>query len=453
MDDVHIIEVLPKVIKESKIKAKEIMSSNNKSFNKEYIRRTEIFNNEFNNLLYKSDNIYVIKDLLNKGYESKIDLIYLDPPFFTRANYKSKTQVLNGEEIEILEYFAYEDLWKEGFKEYLIFLSTRLILMKKLLSDKGTIYVHLDFRSVHYIKIIMDYIFGEENFLNEVIWSYKSGGTSKRHYARKHDTILVYTKGINYIFNPQKEKSYNRNLAPYRFKGIKEYKDDIGWYTLVNLKDVWSINMVGRTAKERVGYGTQKPKKLLEQIILSSSNEGSIVADFFAGSGTTAVVAEENNRNWIVSDIGDSANVTMRKRFGQVNKSSYYILKDSSLESEGELFIESIEGSGPKSKEFIMKINLDKYIFNSNSIKLNEKQKYIIDTILNKDSIALIDYIAVGYKEEDCIEILYEDFRTKDLLRINSKIEIKTIEGLDSKLLYVIVIDIFGNQSYNKLEK
>src|SRR5699024_5476052 len=106
-------------------------------------------------------------------------------------------------------------------------------------------------------------------------------------------------------FNPQLEKSYNRDFKPYRFKGVKEYEDKIGWYTLVNSKDVWHINMVGRTSKERVNYASQKPEKLLEKIILTSSDENSIVADFFAGSGTTGIVANKLNRRWIMADKGE----------------------------------------------------------------------------------------------------------------------------------------------------
>ena len=244
------------------------------------IKDGQLNNKQWENILYKSDNIYAMKDLMDKGYNSKIDLIYIDPPFYTMSNYNNRIEVLKGEEKEIIECFAYNDIWKNGLEEYLSMLALRIFLMKELLSDRGSIYIHLDFRTVHYVKIIMDCIFGRDNFLNEVIWAYKSGGTSNKYYSRKHDNILVYTKTQDYIFNPQKEKSYNRDFKPYRFKNVKEYEDEIGWYTLVNLKDVWNINMLGRTSKERVGYGTQKPESLLERIILSSSNEESIVADF-----------------------------------------------------------------------------------------------------------------------------------------------------------------------------
>ena len=162
-------------------------------------------------------------------------------------------------------------------------ITTRLILMRDLLSDQGTIYVHIDWRVVHYVRLILDYVFGKERFLNEIIWSYKSGGAGRRSFSKKHDNILVYTKSKSYIFNVSKEKSYNREFKPYRFKNVLEYEDKKGWYTLVNSKDVWNIDMVGRTSSERVDYATQKPYKLLEKIILTSSNKDSLIGDFFVG--------------------------------------------------------------------------------------------------------------------------------------------------------------------------
>lgn len=110
----------------------------------------------------------------------------------------------------------------------------------------------------------MDEIFGEDNFVNEIIWHYKSGGSGKRHFSRKHDTILVYSKTKKYYFLPDKEKSYNRGFKPYRFKGVKEYKDDMGWYTMVTMKDVWNVDMVGRTSSERTGYATQNRRHCSE---------------------------------------------------------------------------------------------------------------------------------------------------------------------------------------------
>ncbi len=190
----------------------------------------------------------------------------------------------------------------------------RLVLMRDLLAEDGSIYVHCDWRVTQFIRMVLDEIFGKDYFVNEVVWSYKSGGATKSRYGRKHDTIHFYSKTNDFIFNVPKEKSYNRDFKPYRFKNVEEFEDEIGWYTLVNARDVWSFDMVGRTSFERVHYPTQKPEALLERIIKASSNEGDLVADFFCGSGTTAAVAEKLGRKWIATDLGKFAIHTTRKR-------------------------------------------------------------------------------------------------------------------------------------------
>jgi hypothetical protein len=129
---------------------------------------------------------------------------------------------------------AYDDHWKTGMEEYLKMLCVRFFLIKDLLSDEGCFWVHLDWHVVHYVKILLDEIFGEDNFVNEIIWNYKSGGTGKRNFSRKHDTLLFYSKSKKYYFNPLQEKSYNRGFKPYRFKGVQEYEDELGWYTEFN---------------------------------------------------------------------------------------------------------------------------------------------------------------------------------------------------------------------------
>ncbi len=256
-----------------------------------------------------------------KSMEEKIDLIYIDPPFFSNANYKATTRVKaeGSDEVMVYTQDAYEDTWADGLEEYLRMITVRLFYMKDLLSGDGSIFIHLDWHVVHYVKIIADEIFGMENFINEIIWQYKSGGAGKRHFGRKHDTLLFYAKSKKYKFNTQKEKSYNRELRAYNFKGVEEFKDKTGWYTLVNMKDVWPINMVGRTSKERVDYATQKPEALLERIIESCTQEGSICADFFAGSGTLAAVAEKMGRKWVSCDSGDLAIAKTQKRLYRLN--------------------------------------------------------------------------------------------------------------------------------------
>ena len=233
----------------------------------------------------------------------KIQMIYIDPPFFTKTDYDA---VLKAGDVNI-RHKAYGDKWENGLSEYLKMLTVRLYLMRDLLADTGLIWLHLDWHVVHYAKIIMDEIFGEKNFVNEIIWNYKSGGAGKRHFSRKHDTVLVYAKSRNYRFYPLKEKSYNRDFKPYRFRGVKEYRDDLGWYTMVNMKDVWNIDMVGRTSRERTGYATQKPEQLIARMIACCTTEGDLCADFFCGSGTLPAVAASMGRCFIGCDKGSLA--------------------------------------------------------------------------------------------------------------------------------------------------
>lgn len=297
------------------------------------------------NIFAYGDNISFMKYLLDEcGMKGKIKLIYIDPPFFSKANYEAvlrndtaATDIVDGSSEKNhnkkVKRFAYTDIWEQGMEEYLTMLTSRLMLMRDLLADDGTIWVHLDWHSVHYVKIIMDDIFGDGNFINEIIWQYKSGGSSKKHFARKHDNILVYGKTKKYYLSLPKEKSYNRGLKPYRFKGVEEFCDDIGWYTLVNMKDVWNIDMVGRTAKERTGYATQKPEALLERIIQASSREGDTVADFFCGSGTLGMTAERLGRSWICSDIGSAAAEACVKRF-TANELAFTLLTETDREDK-----------------------------------------------------------------------------------------------------------------------
>lgn len=244
-----------------------------------------------NNLIC-SDNLSIMKSLPNQC----IDLIYIDPPFFSGKNYTGDDATKE-----------FTDTWCGGLTEYLDFMCVRFHEMRRLLKPTGSIFVHVDWHAVHYLKVELDKIFGYNNFQNEIIWTYKSGGATQKRFSRKHDTILFYSRSSSYTFNPQYEKSYNRDFKSYGFKDVKQHKDKFGWYTIVNMKDVWNINMVGRTSYERNGYPTQKPEKLLERIIVSCTNRGDVVADFFCGSGTTLAVAQNLNRNWIGCDVSDAA--------------------------------------------------------------------------------------------------------------------------------------------------
>ena len=242
--------------------------------------------------LYQCDNL----DLMKSLPENYIDLIYCDILYNTGRKFKDYDDNLGTPQ------------------EAIVWYEPRLIAMHRILKGTGCAYIHCDFRLVHYMKIKMDEIFDINNFQNNIVWCYKSGGATKSRFNRKHDDILFYSKTDDFIFNPQLEKSYNRGLKPYRFKNVEEFQDDIGWHTMVGAKDWMEIDMVGRTSSERNGYNNQKPKKLLDIIIKASSDENDIVADFFMGSGTTGEVALELGRKFIGCDIGVRACQISKKR-------------------------------------------------------------------------------------------------------------------------------------------
>lgn len=263
--------------------------------------------------IYLGDCLDVCGDLLSEGV--RVDLIYIDPPFGIKAD--EKFGMVPWRDADYKSDYDIIDMFPigAGEKSYLHWIYPRLKLMRELLSDKGSIYVHVDWHVGHYVKILMDEIFGKENFINEIAWCYKSGGAGDKGFAKKHDTIFFYKKSDIFIFNNTKEKSYmgigystgNKNVILY------DDNDGKGPYTLVNVKDWWAdIGMIA-TSKGRY-YATQKPEALLERIIKASSNEDSIVADFYAGSGTTGAVAEKLGRKWIMSDISEKAVNTCEKR-------------------------------------------------------------------------------------------------------------------------------------------
>lgn len=455
-----IIEKLPEILNNSKNEVESILG---KPFIEPFVQieklvpninnRKIVNNNRCFNGFYQGDNLIAMVKLLEEGYEGKIDLIYIDPPFLTKTKYKGRILMDNGGKQEAIEYFAYNDIWENGLFSYLEMLCPRLYLMKELLSDEGTIYIHLDYRTVHYVKVLMDQIFGEENFLNEIIWAYKSGGVSQRYYSRKHDTILVYTKGKDYIFNPQKEKSYNRGLKPYRFKGVKEYKDNLGWYTLVNLRDVWQIDMVGRTSKERVGYDTQKPEKLLERIILTSSNEGSIVADFFAGSGTTGVVAEKFNRRWIMADKGALSSIIISKRLIEKESLPFYTYRIyNNHKKAGKLLLKEI--GIRKNREGIKEIylELDKYELNIEHINIKGKYKTNIKKMLSKNSLSLLDFIGIATDYEGNTPVINWQYYRSNGSNLNKKISINLKDINNGQKIYIKYVNIFGHGSSNIYE-
>ena len=234
-----------------------------------------------------------------------IDLIYIDPPFFSNRSY----EVIWGDEAEVR---SFKDRWAGGIEHYIAWMEERVKELHRVLKPTGSMYLHCDWHAGHYLKVMMDGIFGDENFQNEVIWFYKTGGASKRRFGRKHDNILFYSKSNDYIFNTQKEKSYLTHK--YGFSNIEIKEDDGGYYTEVYCRDVWDIPALRGNQPETLGYPTQKPEALLERIIGASSSKGALVLDAFAGCGTALVAAQKLGRKWVGIDISPTAVRLMEKR-------------------------------------------------------------------------------------------------------------------------------------------
>jgi len=368
------------------------------------------FEDGWKNKLIWGDNKFVMSSLLEK-FAGKIDLIYIDPPFATGADFSADIEI--GEkgdtihkENSIIETKAYRDTWGNGLESFLKMMSERIILLKDLLSDDGSLYIHLDWRMASYIRIIADEIFGSDNFLNEIAWCYSEREISKSNYNRKHDTILFYAKNsssknrpFNYIeitenyseLSIQKYSLTDDNGRKFQIRGkggqftgkqqlsleiekkfpelvYRDYLDEkIGvlprdWFT--------NIDFENRASSSRTGYPTQKPEKLLEKFIKASSNEGDLVADFFCGSGTTCAVAEKLGRRWIGVDLGRYAIHTTRKRLLEIENSK-------SLTEEGKRY-------GKKARPFEI-LNLGKY----------ERQFWSVKAFGRKDEKqALYEYLA-----------------------------------------------------------
>ena len=335
-------------------------------------------NGEWMNRLIYGDNLLAMQALLagdaQTGLPSlrgKVDLIYIDPPFDSKADYRTKIS-LPGTDIQqkptVIEQFAYADTWEQGTISYLKMIYPRLLLMRELLSEHGSLYVHIDWHIGHYVKLLLDDIFGKDNFKNEIIWQRaKTVGRMSAEEQLKYDsitdTIYFYTKSPVTRINKQRKKIYytkkqaeeiflydeskkmffkHSPRGNYSDESIKKFdlEGRIYWtktgtpriktflqselkgkeelfFDLQEVGNLWTdlSDMMHISNDEKVGYSTQKPTDLLERIIKASSNEGDLVCDFFGGSGTTAAVAERLGRRWITCDIGKPASLVMRKRF------------------------------------------------------------------------------------------------------------------------------------------
>jgi len=232
-----------------------------------------------------------------KSFEARsVDLIYTDPPFGT-GDTQTLSRKVGG---KIVSKYSYSD----KFDNYIEFLQPHLVEMHRILKETGTMYLHMDWRWVHYAKVKCDEIFGYDNFLNEIVWSYNFGGRGKDRFPQKHDTILVYAKNLgHHTFNWDDIDRIPYAAPALQYAGRTKEEAEARIAAGQVPTDVWSMSIVGTASKERVGYPSQKPVKLVKRIINASSNLGDVVVDPFVGSGTTAIAAFETNRRFVVNDL------------------------------------------------------------------------------------------------------------------------------------------------------
>jgi len=274
------------------------------------------------NLIYCGDS----KDILLRFPDKSVDLIYADPPFFSNKAHEIIWK--NGAETKV-----YEDRWKGGINVFIEWMEPRIAQCHRVLKDKGSMYLHCDWHANAHLRILMDRIFGDTNFQNEIVWYYKGAGVSPKRWARRHDAILFYTKGKEWYFNPDPVRDEYAESTKERFShyiGNVRNGHDFGEQSL-NPKgkhpdDVWQIKIVAPSARARLGYPTQKPEALLERIIKASSKKNAIILDPFVGGGTTPAVAHQLNRRWIGIDVSPTACRRTKERLEKIGVKNLRII-------------------------------------------------------------------------------------------------------------------------------
>ena len=248
------------------------------------------------NNIYCGDNLQIMKQLSKES----VDLIYLDPPFFTQRDFVTSSA-------------GFSDKWKGGMEEYLLFMKDRLVECHRLLKPTGSIFLHCDYRANYRLRMILNEVFGEKRFINEIIWCYETAGAGRKSYSHKHDTIYFFSKTKDYNFYPKRIKEYRSPLSVSRAKYKGGRTGSLGMLYRYPL-DVFKIPAILGPVKERKDYPTQKPLALLERIIKGSSDQGDLVLDPFCGSGTTCLASYKLNRKWIGIDVSKKAVEIAKKR-------------------------------------------------------------------------------------------------------------------------------------------
>lgn len=466
------------------------------------------------NRLICGDNLEVMAALLagdkqNPSLRGMIDLIYIDPPFVSQANYRTKVHlpgVAPEQKPIVVEQLAYVDRWPDDTAAYLAMITPRLILMRELLSNRGSIYVHLDWHVAHYVKLVMDEVFGKANFQNEIVWHYRRWTAESHRYQSMHDKLLFYTKTDRYHFGKTHvdatesqqaviDKGYNVNVVNSKHgkirqllvydkdkvdRLVKDEKIDLkkyGHIVYVDAKatvapDVWTdIQFLHSRANERTSYATQKPEKLLARIIEASCPADGLVADFFGGSGTTAAVADKLGRRWISADQGKPACMVMRSRLLKQNAKPFRYERLLTKHRNGKqreeealtpfpppicLSIQPIVRHIHGDREHLT-VSLADYVVRPLAamglVNLDKKSRARLQQLISIEPLALIEYWAIDpdYRGQ-VFRASWRDYRgnahgSGDPFRALTQITLKLPFKPGPRTLCVRAIDVFGFES------
>ncbi len=396
------------------------------------------------NRLIWGDNLLAMQALLHQGYEGKINLIYIDPPFDSKADYSHKIKLGETEftkEPSVIERLAYKDTWAGGTDSYLDMLYPRLQLMKRLLAPDGSIYVHLDWHVGHYVKVMMDEIFDKHNFINEIVWWYKRWTATSNKFQRMHDTIFFYGRSDKYKFNQlfqplaestKKVHGDTKRINIFDEEGRMVTKKTEEKSVGVQMHDVWEIPFVVEHSQEQSGYDTQKPIELLGRIIDASTNEGDLVADFFIGSGTTALAAE----GWRSKKEGDKTiyynNSKPRRWLGcDLGKVSIQAARAQLVKYDARPFL--IENIGNYQREMI-------YL---GGARIYEMQKIILK-LYGAEPMANRKDLGVRKTEDGTLELVYCGYPDRAVAAHKVEdlaIEAATLDGTGYKRLVILAWD------------
>jgi len=392
------------------------------------------------NLWFCGDN-HALLEWLCKGNNPQLDLIYIDPPYMTDTDFNSTISIGEYARAHRINREAFRDRWPGGLDAYLEMFYPRLQLMHKILARKGSILVHVDWHTSHYIRVLLDEVFGAQNFVNEIAWCFGGGSSSHRYFHRKHDLIFWYAKSNEYTYNPQyrpyTKGTLQRGLT--QVKGERYKLNEEGalmqdWWTDIN-------KILSPTARENLKYPTQKPRDLLRRLIAAISKPGDKVADFFAGSGTLGEVCDELGRSWIMCDSSKLALQTSLYRLISAGTPPLVIAGTSHMPDDnqtGILLLKKPETRFQKQGEMLLAIGID----------------YFRPTALEEDIPAANygDYIEFWEIDPDynqryfnsCYQVIRPRYRFREAIPMEVVVKVAPKAG---RVLAVKVWDVFANQT------